>query len=97
MGRIRDPLKFSTTENLRYILLASRCSDRGAVFSHTLTATDNEVVSVGVQSGALEAFVIAHKWYRKSKLLNFVTFTVGTDPPRAAPTPRVRAARDIGA
>ena len=30
-------LKFSTTENLRCVLLASRCSDRGAVFSHTLT------------------------------------------------------------
>jgi hypothetical protein len=30
-------LKFSTTENLRYILLASICSDREAVFMGTLT------------------------------------------------------------
>ena len=34
----------------------------------------------------VDAVVIAHKWYRKLKLLNFVTFLVRTDPPRAAPT-----------
>ena len=32
---------------------------------------------VRIQSKALEAFVVARKWYRKSKLLNFVTFTNG--------------------
>ena len=28
----------------------------------------------------------SHKQTRKSWVLNFVTFTVGTEPPRAAPT-----------
>ena len=36
----------------------------------------------------LEAFVVALKRDRKLKLLNFVTFTVGTGSPRPAPTPR---------
>ena len=30
--------------------------------------------------------MVAHKRYRKLELLNFVTITVRTDPPRAAPT-----------
>ena len=41
---------------------------------------------MSLQSRALEAVVVAHKRYRKSWLLNFVTFTVETDPPMAAPT-----------
>ena len=45
---------------------------------------------VRIQTRALEAFVVVLKRDRKLKLLNFVTFTVRTDPPRAAPTP-VRA------
>ena len=48
--------------------------------------TDDSAVSVPIQSRALEAVVIARKWYRKLRVLNFVTFTVATDPPRAAPT-----------
>ena len=46
--------------------------------------SDDSVLTVGLQSRALDAFVVARKWYRKSWVLNFVTFTVGTDPPRAA-------------
>ena len=49
--------------------------------------SDDSELAVRIQSRALEAVVIAHKWYRKLKLLNFVTFTVRTEPPRAAPTP----------
>ena len=48
--------------------------------------SDNSELAVCIQSRALKAVVIANKWYRKLKLLNFVTFTVGTEPPRAAPT-----------
>ena len=48
--------------------------------------SDDPELAVPIQSSALEAVVIAHKWYRKLKLLNFVTFTVGTESPRAAPT-----------
>ena len=48
--------------------------------------TDDTELGVGIQSRALEAFVVALKRDCKLKLLNFVTFTVGTDPPRAAPT-----------
>ena len=50
--------------------------------------SDDSELAVYIQSRALEAFVIARKWYRKSKLLSLVTFTdtEGTDPPRAAPT-----------
>ena len=44
------------------------------------------VVGIQIQSRALEAFVVALKRDRKLKLLNFETFTVGTDPPRVAPT-----------
>jgi hypothetical protein len=56
------------------------------------TRSDDSELGVGIQSRALEAFVVARKWYRKLRVLNFVTiFTVGTDPPRAAP------ARKIGA
>ena len=46
---------------------------------------DSELV-VRIQTRALEAVVVALKRDRKLKLLNFVTFTVRTDPPRAAPT-----------
>ena len=48
--------------------------------------TDDSELGVAIQPRALEAVVVAKKWYRKSKLLNFVTFTVETEPPRAAPT-----------
>ena len=53
--------------------------------------SDDSELAVGIQSRALdEAVMIAHKWYpvpySNLKLLNFVTFTVRTDSPRAAPT-----------
>ena len=48
--------------------------------------SDDSELAVYIQSRALEAFVIARKWYSKSKLLNLVPFTVETEPPRAAPT-----------
>ncbi len=47
--------------------------------------TDDPELGVGIQTRALEAFVVARKRYRKLKLLKNVTFTVGTDPLRAAP------------
>ena len=48
--------------------------------------TDDSEPGFRIQSRAIEAVVIAHKWYRKLKLLNFVSFTVETESPRAAPT-----------
>ena len=43
--------------------------------------SDDSKLAVGIQSRAVEAFVLAHKWYRKSWVLNFVTFTVGLNHP----------------
>ena len=52
----------------------------------------DDAVSVVSQLRALEAFVVALKRDRKLWVLNFVlTFTVETDPPRAAPTPTATA------
>ena len=48
--------------------------------------SDDSELAVRIQSRALKAVVIAHKWYRKLKLLNVVTFKARTEPPRAAPT-----------
>ena len=57
--------------------------------------SDDSELAVRIQSRALEAFVVALKRDRKLKLLNFVTFTVETDPPRAAPTLAGRLVREM--
>ena len=73
------------TANLRYHLWGTTKASRGAVWvvQRRLRACCT------IQTRVLEAFVIAHKWYRKLRLLNFVSFAVGTDSPRDAPTPHL--------